>query len=108
VNIANVDTEDEPGAPGDRRSVSARIDLGALKLADVAVEVVHGPLDADGSFVHPIAEPLAHTASTDGREVFTGTYQPQSAGVYGCTVRVIPHHADLATPMELGRITWAS
>ena len=94
------------GAPGEARPVTATIALGRLSNNDITVEVVHGPLDADGSLAHPTAEPLAHTGSADGVATYTGNYTPQVAGRYGCTVRVIPHHADLATPMELGRITW--
>ncbi|MEZ5218976.1 MAG: alpha-glucan family phosphorylase [Ilumatobacteraceae bacterium] len=108
VRVVSVDTGASGDvAPGGSHPVTTRVSLGALRLEDVAVEVVHGRLDADGSFVHPTSQALAHSGSHDGAEVFSGTFQPTTAGNYGVTVRVIPHHSDLATPMELGRITWA-
>jgi starch phosphorylase len=38
---------------------------------------------------------------------YHGELQPDSAGRYGFTVRVLPAHPDLAQPVELGRIAWA-
>ena len=43
----------------------------------------------------------------DGSLRYVGSYVPTAAGMYGCTVRVLPNHPDLTTPMELGRIAWA-
>jgi len=107
VTVRNVETTTGTGAPGAQRPISATISLGSLTVDDVAVEVVHGPIDADGAFVHPSAEPLAFAEAPDGIAIYRGGYTPTVAGRYGVTVRVIPHHADLATPMELGSITWA-
>jgi hypothetical protein len=36
-----------------------------------------------------------------------GTFPCDDAGRYGYTVRVLPAHADLSSPVELGRIAWA-
>ena len=30
------------------------------------------------------------------------------AGAYGVTARVIPVHPDLASPFDMGRVTWAT
>ncbi len=106
--VRSVETATGSGAPGEPRPITATIALGTLSVEDIAVEVVHGPIDADGNFVHPSAEPLVFTEGEGGSAVYRGSYQPTVAGRYGCSVRVLPHHADLATSMELGRITWAS
>ncbi len=108
VRVVSVDTATGVGTPSEPRSISATIALGPLSIDDVMVEVVHGPIDADGGFAHPTSEPLAFGEAFDGSAVYRGSYRPTAAGRYGCTVRVLPHHADLATPVELGRITWAS
>ena len=100
------------GAEGNRQdahhSVSASVRLGELTAADVLVQVVHGPLDLDGGFASSTAAPLARAEQlADGSLRYAGSYVPTAAGMYGCTVRVLPNHSDLTTPMELGRIAWA-
>ena len=35
-------------------------------------------------------------------------YRIDSAGAYGITVRVLPRHDGLLTPVELGRAAWAN
>jgi glycogen phosphorylase len=108
VRVHQVDASELTGRPGDERSIRAIITLGALAERDVIVEVVHGPLDADGAFLTEAASALTASEHRDGSVVYTGGYRPTTAGNYGCTVRVVPTHADLANRVELGRITWAS
>jgi len=38
---------------------------------------------------------------------FIGTYTINSAGPYGVTVRVLPTHEALISPVEMGRAAWA-
>ena len=106
--VSSLDTSTGVGAPGEPRPITATIALGPLSVEDITVEVVHGPIDADGNFAHPAAERLTFTEGGDGSAVYRGSYRPNVAGRYGVSVRVLPHHAELATPMELGRITWAT
>ena len=47
-------------------------------------------------------------AADDGHLRYTGRFTCEQAGRYGVTVRVVPPHADLVTPVELGLIAWAS
>lgn len=108
VAVVSVDADDDPGQPGDPRPVAASVDLGQLTPSDVVVQVVHGPLDADGGFTHSVASTLDRVETLqDGTLRYSGAYVPAAAGPYGCTVRVLPSHPDLSTPMELGRIAWA-
>lgn len=107
LRVDSVDTTTSAGVPGEARTVSTKIAVGPLGVDDITVEVVHGPLDADGSISQPTADPLKFSGTDGALATYSGTYTPVVAGRYGCTVRVIPHHADLATPFELGRITWA-
>jgi glycogen phosphorylase len=37
---------------------------------------------------------------------FVGELSCDAAGRYGFTVRVVPHHPDLATFAEVGVVTW--
>jgi hypothetical protein len=43
-----------------------------------------------------------------GDGMFEVDYRIDAAGAYGLTVRVLPRHDGLLTPVELGRATWAS
>jgi starch phosphorylase len=50
---------------------------------------------------------------TPGRESrsdamrYRGTFSCDRAGRYGFTVRVVPCHPLVVTPVELGRVAWA-
>ena len=43
---------------------------------------------------------------TDGG-AFEGKYRVGEAGPYGVSVRIVPYHSDLISPMELGLVAWA-
>ena len=47
------------------------------------------------------------TRSTTSTARYVGRFSPTRAGRYGYTVRVLPAHADLVTPVELGLIAWS-
>ena len=38
---------------------------------------------------------------------FAGSFDCFHPGRYGFTVRVVPHHPDLVSPVELGLVAWA-
>jgi glycogen phosphorylase len=88
--------------------VRAHVGLGGLTAADVAVEVVHGPLDADGEFISSTVGAMAVVETrADGTAVYGGLFDPTTAGAYGSTVRVLPHHPEMATSAELGIAVWS-
>ena len=69
-----------------------------------AVQALHGPIDSEGEFVgSPQEVPLVCTAPG----VFEADYQVGEAGPYGVTVRAMPSHPHLISPVELGIIAWA-
>jgi starch phosphorylase len=86
-----------------------RVHLGALTPDDVAVELYHGRLNADGEIVNAVATAMAATGPGEG-----GSYafeaQPVScsdSGQHGFTVRVLPYNPDLPVAMIPGLIAWA-
>jgi starch phosphorylase len=95
---------------GDLVGVRARLRLGALSPEDVTVQLYLGALDAGGEIVEPATFPMRHTASPgNGEHVFEATGVPCCrSGLQGYTVRVLPHHPELAAPFVPGLITWAS
>ncbi|MGH9118135.1 MAG: alpha-glucan family phosphorylase [Acidimicrobiales bacterium] len=110
VRIDAVDTEASVASLGTTRAVEAVVVIGTLAPADVEVQLAHGPValhdeieQADVVTMQPV-----DPAEGDGRVRYRGEFACDTAGRYGFTVRVVPSHPDLASPLELGRIAWAS
>jgi starch phosphorylase len=79
-----------------------------LDPADVTVEVYYGDVDRHGQI------PKGHTVVMDTTKVlgngvfrFEGGIPCDKTGQQGFTVRVIPHHEDLANKHETCLIAWA-
>jgi starch phosphorylase len=105
IKITSIDAAGDAAHEGDRRDGAAQVELDGLRVDDVAVEVLHGPIDSSGSFIGlPRRVPLTHTGN--GR--FVGAYDVSAAGPYGLTVRALPAHPDLISPVELGIVAWAT
>ena len=86
-----------------------RVYLGSLTPNDVAVELYHGRVNADGQIVNGVATAMsASGAGVGGSYLFEA--QPVScsdSGLHGYTVRVLPYHLDLPSPFVPGLISWA-
>jgi len=111
VRIAGVDAD--PTAPelGTSRTVAASVVLGPLSRGDVTVQLLHGPVGVTDELVGPVAtpmQPVDGAPAADGTVRYTAAFTAEAAGRYGYTVRVLPAHECLVSPVELGRIAWAS
>jgi len=95
---------------GDLVGVRARVQLGELSPHDVTVELYLGALDARGELTEAASFPMKFAGSgKNGEHVFEAARVPCCrSGLQGYTVRVLPHHADLAARFVPGLITWAS
>lgn len=108
VESAGVEDVPELGTPLSMRAV---VELGELTADQVVVQAVYGRVD-DAGEITPAGlvdlEP-ATDAGAEGADgvVFEGTVPLDLAGAFGYTVRVLPSHALLATPAELGLIASA-
>ncbi|MGH9182488.1 MAG: alpha-glucan family phosphorylase [Acidimicrobiales bacterium] len=106
VRIDGVETD--PSAPdlGQEREVHAVVALGALDDEDVAVQLLHGPVGQHEELDRPTAVPMV-CAGVDGvRLRYRGSFACDRPGRYGFTLRVVPAHPDLVTPLEMGLVTW--
>ncbi|MCU1346463.1 MAG: alpha-glucan phosphorylase [Acidimicrobiia bacterium] len=93
---------------GGTREISALLSLGSLEPGDVVVQLVHGPVGEGDELLDPTVEPMTLEATRSGGDVsYRGAFSCANAGRYGYTVRVLPCHAGLVSPVELGRIAWA-
>jgi starch phosphorylase len=104
VSITSVELDDEAPQAGESRIVTVHVDLGGLSGDDVVVQCVHGRVGHDGEFDSTSVVPLDAT----GPGTYAGTVTIAAAGTHGVSARVIPVHADLASPFDLGRIAWAT
>ncbi len=110
-----VDTVDSSGIPaqaqsGDSLQVTAGVLLDGLSTDDVAVELVYGRTDEDDALVreHAVYRLRPDGDAVDGVTQFTGTLPLTVTGSFGYTVRVVPTHPQLVSPVELGLVTYAS
>ena len=104
VKVVDVQCDTEPANEGDRRTVRALVEIDGLAVADVAVQVLHGAVDSAGEFV---GTPQVVTLTNVAPGVFEAEYAVGDAGPYGLTVRAMPSHPHLVSPVELGLIAWA-
>jgi glycogen phosphorylase len=95
---------------GSEFSVNAEVRLGELTPDDVTVELYWGAVDANGEIQEGERVTMKMGKSTKGG---SSIYKAQAvtslgSGLYGFTVRVLPHHPDLVSPFVPGLITWAT
>ncbi|MCM0621901.1 alpha-glucan family phosphorylase [Nocardioides bruguierae] len=92
---------------GDTLTVRAFVALGALAPADVAVQLVQGRAGEADDILEPTTADLGLAEELGGgRYRYEGSVELAAAGPFGYTVRVLPHHAALAAPAELGLVTY--
>lgn len=109
VQVVSVGTEAAVTDLGTARHVDAIVELGDLSGDDVAVELLHGAVGPNDELVTPARVTMkpADPGSDNGHHHYKGQFTCETAGRYGFTVRVVPSHPDLLTPVELGSIAWA-
>ena len=104
VRVSNIETNTNEGREGERRYLRISIELGEVSPNDVRVQVLHGPIDSQGSL---LSSPQICELTIGADHVWSGDYVVGRSGAYGLTARVLPSHPLLANAFELGRIAWA-
>lgn len=108
VGVTDVDVDEGVGSIGDHRDVRVVVDPGRLSTSDLRVELLHGPVDADGVLHDVTVEELQSNGATGGTSEYRGKMRSGTAGEYGFAVRVVPSHPNLLSPYELGLAAWAT
>jgi starch phosphorylase len=103
LRIVDVQIDHAVGVLGETREVVVDVDLGEVSPQEVAVQLVHGPITADGT----IREPTVVTLQPSGGGRYHGRIALDVTGEYGLTARVVPQHEDLRTWADTGLVTWA-
>ena len=84
-------------------TLRAYVALGELSTSDVIVQAVYGRVDADDRIAHPGHAQMELVETYDGnRAQFRIVVTLDQNGPFGYTIRVLPSHAGLARPEELG------
>ena len=110
VHVDHVESFGVADSPeiGGAVEVHAFVALGDLTPDDVDVQVVQGRVVGDDTLVDQVAQSLELAESYEGgRHRFDGRLELRRTGPFGYTVRVLPKHAYLASPAELGVVTLA-
>nr|MDQ4007903.1 alpha-glucan family phosphorylase [Actinomycetota bacterium] len=111
VRVDHVDAAGVPDSPqiGSALEVRVYVSLGSLHPDDVDVQVVHGLVDIDDELRDPEIVSLQPDESYEaGRHRFDGEVKLGRNGPFGYTVRILPRNPLLATPAELGLVSWPS
>jgi starch phosphorylase len=107
VRIVSVkDSAGISNALGRKVSLIALVELGSLSPEDVRVQAVVGKIGPNRELIHTRIEDLTPIAHEDGKHAFEGSIVCDLVGHQGYSVRVVPHHEDVAIPSELPLVTW--
>ena len=93
---------------GEQRDVTVDVALGKLDPAAVCVELLHGPVRADGSLSRQRVQSLEPAGATQQGRAYRGTFTCSDSGEYGFAVRVVPANDDLLSWTDIGLVSWAS
>jgi starch phosphorylase len=95
-------------AVGDELEIDAKVHLGDLNPSDVMVQLLVGPLDADGELVNPMKYSMDSVENLPGGNYkYAVKVDFRGSGNHGFTVRILPNYRLLLNPYELGLVSWA-
>ncbi len=108
IKVKAVEAEDtENLSVGKNLKVKAWVHLGDLDVSDVAVEIYHGPVDAENRITIGARSQMAQAGErTNGVAMFEGEIPCLNSGTHGFAVRVLPKNPELGSIFEPGLITW--
>jgi len=107
VRVDHVESSGVSDSPqvGDTLNVLAFVSLGDLDPDDVEVQVAYGRVSESDNLKHIETAPLSFAESYEGgRHRFEGSLVLTRTGPFGYTVRVLPKHAGMAYPAEMGLV----
>ncbi|NOZ62738.1 MAG: glycosyltransferase family 1 protein [Calditrichaeota bacterium] len=90
--------------------ITAKIFIDGISPEDIVVEIYHGIPDADHNYISEGRIQPMELTEENGENIFTyrGQVNFDVSGLYGYTLRILPHHKDLLHRHETGLILWAN
>ncbi|MGE0306522.1 MAG: DUF3417 domain-containing protein, partial [Acidimicrobiia bacterium] len=107
VNVVSVDAELAPTRLGTVRQVTAKVTIDGLAPEDVTVQLIHGQVGPTDELNQSITIEMEHAGVEGNTHLYRSSFAAGATGRYGFNVRVLPCHDGLASPLELGLISWA-
>ena len=106
VSVSHVESSGVADAPelGQRLDVLTRVILGPLSPDDVRVQVAFGPVDENDEIREPTYVDLGSqelVREDDNVWRYEGSVPLERRGAFGYSVRVLPHHPSLRSPLDL-------
>lgn len=109
VHVDHVEVIGASGAHvGKTIHVRARVHLNGLAPHQVAVQAMHGHVDARGVIRPATFTTLSHVGNDGDVQLYQGEYICTESGVQGCTVRIVPVHPTIASLPDAMRVTYAN
>jgi starch phosphorylase len=107
VHVDHLELSGTVAELGAERSAETIVALGPLSPNDVEVQLLHGPAGQHAELSETRVVPMVPAGDAEDHHLrYTGTFTCDQAGRYGATVRIVPAHPDLVTPLELGLVAW--
>jgi starch phosphorylase len=108
VHVVKVESEEgEEVRVGSSLRLSATIDSDGLTPEELRVEVYYGVLDSDDNIIDGQSMVMQQVGQVKKNLYrFEAVIPCESTGHHGFSVRVMPHHPEIANPFDTGLITW--
>ena len=107
VEITGAHIESAGAEVGVALKVQASIRLGSLRPDDVVVQIYSGPLDYEQNIQEGTTESMKCVGSEeDGLFKYEGYVACDESGLFGYSIRLLPHHPDLVDSFSLGKMRW--
>ena len=109
LRFENINQENKNGdmKVGDKYLISAEINLSELSHNDIDVQIYYGKMDdkneeQSNNFIN-----MKYVSKKGNICKYKGEITCETTGQFGFTLRILPKHALLINPIELGLIKWA-
>mgnify|MGYP001388578375 FL=1 len=108
IKLESIDSQDQSDLRvGEELQVRASLHLGEVHPSELSVELYYGGLDDKAEISDAQSIPMNVTnGGENGIHEFEGRIRCDSSGRCGFALRIVPNHPNLASPYELGLISW--
>jgi len=109
VRITGAQIERREADVGYALKVDIEVQLGSLSHEDVLVQVYTGPLDREGNIIAGMTENAKYVGPVrDGLHRYVGHIASDESGLFGYSIRIVPHHQNLTEHYGLEMMRWIS